>query len=194
MTSPAENAVQRRLEPGLALAEAAEQVARTCHDMAVRFHRGGTLFVFGTGEAAADASHLAVEFVHPVTVGRRALPAVSLANDPVALTAAAGPGASAGDDQPFAAHLRLLARPDDIAVAITTGQPAPEVRAGLAAARDLGMLTIALTTGPAPADHVLVARTDDPRIAKEIHVTTYHVLSELVHVFLDRPALLEVSL
>jgi D-sedoheptulose 7-phosphate isomerase len=196
MYSAVETAIARRRPPGIALADRAEQVARACHEMAVRFHRGGRLIAFGTGEAAADAAHLAVEFIHPVILGKRALPAISLANDPVAMSAAnGGPSGPDGDGGTgaFAAQLRLLGRPEDIAVAIVTSEPASRVHAGLAAARDLGMLTVALATSPfTVADHTLVAGADDPLVAKEIHVTTYHILWELVHVFLDRPALLEV--
>lgn len=187
MTVTLESAFARRTSPGLAVADAAEQIARACRDMAARFHRGGRLLAFGTGAAAADAAHLAVEFIHPVLVGKRALPAMSLANDPTALT---GVAQVDGPDQVFAAQLRLLARPEDIAVAIATGPTGAQVRAGLATAARLGLLTIALTSQPEPADHVLAARTDDPLVAKEVHVTTYHILWELVHVFLDRPALL----
>jgi D-sedoheptulose 7-phosphate isomerase len=192
MSSAVENSIARRQAPGLALADRAEQVARACHAMAVRFHHGGRLIAFGTGEAAADAAHLAVEFVHPVIVGKRALPAMSLANDPVALTGATGRPGHDGAGA-FAAQLRLFGRPPDVAVAVVTSEPAPEVHAGLATARDLGMLTVALATSASTvADHTLLAGADDPLVAKEIHVTTYHILWELVHVFLDRPALLEV--
>jgi D-sedoheptulose 7-phosphate isomerase len=65
---------------------------------------------------------------------------------------------------------------------------------GLAAAREAGLLTVALVGGSNPvdslADHVLVARTEDPCIAKEVFVTTYHILWELVHVLLERPGAL----
>ena len=54
--------------------------------MAVRFHRGGKLMVFGTGGPSADAQHVAVEFVHPVLVGKRALPAISLTTDVATVT------------------------------------------------------------------------------------------------------------
>ncbi|WP_119728117.1 D-sedoheptulose-7-phosphate isomerase [Thermomonospora amylolytica] len=179
-------AFERRRAPGLALAEDAEAVARACRDMALRFHRGGRLLVFGGGAAAADAQHIAVEFVHPVVVGKRALPAMSLSADPAALTAIA---LADGPDEMFAAQLRMLASPDDIALGVSADGCRPAVRNGLAAARGLGALTVALTGadgGDIEADHRLAARCDDPAVVKEIHVTTYHVLWELVHVFLER--------
>jgi D-sedoheptulose 7-phosphate isomerase len=64
-------ASERRDSAGRALADDAELVGRACHDMAVRFHRGGKLIVFGDGASATDATHIAVEFVHPVIVGKR---------------------------------------------------------------------------------------------------------------------------
>src|SRR5690606_7280562 len=76
----------RRTPPGRALAQDAGRVATACHAMAVRLHRGGKVLVFGTGAAATDAQHIAVEFVHPVIVGKRALPATSLTNDVATVT------------------------------------------------------------------------------------------------------------
>uniref|UniRef100_UPI00130035AF HypC/HybG/HupF family hydrogenase formation chaperone n=1 Tax=Nocardia aurea TaxID=2144174 RepID=UPI00130035AF len=152
---------------------------RAARDMAARFQRKGRLLTFGQGATAADAGHLAVEFTHPVIVGKRALPAISLAGDACAQGSA------------FADRLRALGRPEDITVGLCVGHG--DVLAALAAARELGMLTVALTAGTpadgAPADHLLAARSDDPLIARETHVTTYHLLWELVHVFLDDPGL-----
>lgn len=80
MTSPTETlgtaareAFARRIAPGRALADAGPTIARACHDLAVRFLRGGTLFAFGNGDSSTDAQHISVEFVHPVVVGKRAL-------------------------------------------------------------------------------------------------------------------------
>jgi D-sedoheptulose 7-phosphate isomerase len=188
VTSACDEAFSRRVHPASAVAQDAASIARACHGMAVRFRGGGRLIAFGDGPGAADAAHLAVEFVHPAVVGKRALPAISLANDGATLTAVAR---THGYDETFAAQIRLLGRPNDIAVGIGLGPLSRNVRAGLAVAGDLGLLTVALTTTGEPAmggvDHRLAARTDDPRIAKEIHVTIYHILWELVHVFLDQP-------
>ena len=88
-------AFERRIGPGRELADRAGEIANAAHAMAVRFHQGGKLVVFGIGGAAADAQHVAVEFVHPVIVGKRALPAVSLTSDAATVTGVAarrGPG------------------------------------------------------------------------------------------------------
>jgi D-sedoheptulose 7-phosphate isomerase len=193
MTTPYE-LFQRREEPARDLAGQAGAVAAACHAMAVRFHRGGKLIVFGTGGASADAQHVAVEFVHPVIVGKRALPAISLTADVATVT---GIAERDGFDQVFARQIRALARADDIAMGVSADGNSPSVLAGLEAARDLGLLTVALTGGgggaiaasPA-ADHALVAASDDPHVVKEMHVTMYHVLWELVHVFFEQPGVL----
>ena len=75
-----------RSAPTRHLAGQADAVAAACHAMAVRFHRGGKLVVFGTGGSSTDAQHVAVEFVHPVIVGKRALPAISLTTDVATVT------------------------------------------------------------------------------------------------------------
>ncbi|MFC0437976.1 SIS domain-containing protein [Kutzneria buriramensis] len=185
----------RRTAPIDDLAGHAEDVARACHAMAVRFHRGGKLVVFGNGGSCTDAQHVAVEFVHPVIVGKRALPAISLTSDVATLTSVA---TDEGLEEVFAHQIRFLAESTDIALALSVDGDCPNVLRGLAAARELGMLTVALIGGDGgriarerAADHVLVARSDDPRVVKEVHVTTYHVLWELVHVFFEQPGVLD---
>jgi len=181
-----------RSAPVRDFAEQAAAVARACHAMAARFHQGGKLVVFGIGGSSTDAQHVAVEFVHPVIVGKRALPAISLTTDVATVTGVAAREGLAGV---FAHQIRHLAEPADIALGISADGNCPSVLAGLQAARLLGMLTIALAGGDGGAlspavDHLLLARSADPRIVKEIQVTIYHVLWELVHVFFEQPGLL----
>jgi D-sedoheptulose 7-phosphate isomerase len=143
--------------------------------MARRFHRGGRLLAFGAGCGVADAAHVVVEFVHPVIVGKRALPAMEIA-DPAALP--------------------LFAEPADIALGISQSGVDAAVRGALEQARDRGLLTVALLGGtdrdavPSGIDHVVLVPSEDPRVVREAHVTAYHVLWELVHVFLDEPGVL----
>ena len=156
------------------------RLARACHAMAGAFAGGGTLIPFGSGAAATDAAHAAVEFMHPVIVGKRALPALAPGNDPT--------GASTLD---------RLARPGDIALALSHRAGDPEFDRFVGRARSLGLLTIAFTaSGPAPdraagADYLFEVRTDDPAVVQEVQETAYHVLWELVHVFFERPGLLD---
>ena len=182
----------RRVAPVLGLADDAKALALACRDMAERFARGGRLLVFGNGAGATDAQHVAVEFVHPVIVGKRALPALSLVSDAATLM---GVAARRGLDGVYAHQVEVFGRPDDIALGLSGDGRCANVRAGLRAARAAGLLTVALTGGDGgdvlagnEADHCLVVRSEDPLIVKEGHVTAYHLLWELVHVFLDSPA------
>lgn len=191
----AAEALERRQAAGEVLADDAERIARACHDMALRFHHGGRLIVFGNGGAGTDANHIAVEFVHPVIVGKRALPALALTNDVASLTGIANRD---GFAEVFAHQLRHLGAPGDIALGLSPDGRCGNVRRGMETGHDLGMLTIAFTGGgggeiacsPA-ADHVMVARTDDPAVITEVHTTAYHILWELVHVFFDWPGVFE---
>ena len=158
----------------------ASRLARLCHRMAERFARGGRLLAFGHSPAAiSDIRHIAVEFVHPVIVGKRALPAIGI-------TAA---------DGPLAAQLALLAEPDDIAVAFPRSSPetalsaeSDETRAAIAFARQRGCLTVAFSD--AGAEWEIAPPADDPFLAQEVVETVYHVLWELVHVFFEHKGLL----
>jgi D-sedoheptulose 7-phosphate isomerase len=153
--------------------EHCERVARLCHQMAERFARGGRLFAFGRSAAArSDARHVAVEFVHPVIVGKRALPAIGLA----------------GEGGDLAAQVQLLAGPDDIAIAFGTDEDGGEAARALALARARGCLTIAFS--PCGGEHEFEPPTGDPYVRQELIETLYHLLWELVHVFFDHRGLL----
>ena len=190
----ATEALGRRAGPARALAEGAEAVARACYDMAVRFHRGGKLVVFGNGGPTTDAQHISVEFVHPVIVGKRSLPAISLTSDVATVTGVAN---REGWEEVFAHQLRHLAAPEDIALGVSSDGRCANVLRGLEVAKELGLLTIALVGGDGgpvarsdAVDHVILAPSDDPLVVKEVHVTAYHVLWELVHVFFEQPGVL----
>jgi D-sedoheptulose 7-phosphate isomerase len=153
----------------------AERLARCCHRMAERFSRGGRLVALGRSpQARSDARHVAVEFVHPVIVGKRALPAIGLA----------------GEGGPLADQLDVVAEPDDIVMAFETGaDPSGETAATLRAASERGCLTIAFE--PAGAEWEFEPPADDPFVRQELIETLYHVLWELVHVFFEHRGLLE---
>lgn len=154
----------------------ADDVSRACREMARRFAGGGRLLALGAGPAgASDADHVAVEFVHPVIVGKRALPALALEGD-------------------LSEQVRLLGSVDDIAMGIDPRGDDPRVTSALEAACRRGLLTVALA-GPALADprrwdHAFVVGDDDPLAVQETLETLYHVLWELVHVFFDHEGLL----
>ncbi|MCW3021075.1 MAG: Phosphoheptose isomerase-like protein [Conexibacter sp.] len=147
-------------------AEEAGRLARLCHRMAERFSRGGRLIAVGASAAdRSDVRHVAVEFVHPVIVGKRALPAIGLG---------------------VPEQLALLADPGDIVIAFGAG---PRVAAAVAAARSRGCLTMAFA--PVGAEWELHPPAPDPFVAQELAETAYHVLWELVHVFFEHRGLLE---
>jgi D-sedoheptulose 7-phosphate isomerase len=153
----------------------AERLARCCHRMAERFARGGRLVALGGSPIArSDARHVAVEFVHPVIVGKRALPAIGLAPE----------------GGPLPLQVDLVAEPGDIAIAYgIEDEASDEVREALELARDRGCLTIAFAPGGAEWEFEPPVR--DPFIRQELVETLYHVLWELVHVFFDHRGLLE---
>ena len=139
------------------------RVAECCRRMADHFNRGGTLFVMGEGAQASDAQHVAVEFVHPVIVGKRALPAVWVPD--------------------------IAASASDIVMALATDEVPPLVRVALSEARDAGAVTILITGGavqpePAADCHFRIGDAN-ALVIQEVSETLYHVLWELVHVFFE---------
>jgi D-sedoheptulose 7-phosphate isomerase len=165
----------RRSDANRAFFEAeADGLARCCHRMAERFARGGRLVALGRSPIArSDVRHVAVEFVHPVIVGKRALPAIGLA--------AEGGG--------LPAQVDVVAEADDIAIAYGADEDGSgETVEALERARQRGCLTIAFA--PVGADWEFVPGGDDPFIAQELVETLYHVLWELVHVFFEHRGLL----
>ena len=168
-TDVLERALSERTRANSTFFEAeAERLARLCHRMAERFARNGRLIALGHSPAArSDARHVAVEFVHPVIVGKRALPAL-------ALTAEGGP---------LERQVRLLAEPDDMVIAFGGAGDAVET------ARERGCLTIAFERAGAEWEFEPPSR--DASIRQELAETLYHVLWELVHVFFDHRGLLE---
>jgi D-sedoheptulose 7-phosphate isomerase len=143
---------------------AAPALARVCHEMSERFQRGGRLLAFGRGSYATDAQHVSVEFVHPVIVGKRALPALDISAE-------------------FTASLRALARPGDIVVGFAPPDGDPLVDAALAAAAARGAMTLALS-GPS-ATYATGRFTPDAFLHQEVVEMLYHVLWESVHVFFE---------
>ncbi|MGI8586620.1 MAG: D-sedoheptulose-7-phosphate isomerase [Chloroflexia bacterium] len=169
------------------------RIAEACWALARRFHKGGRLLAFGNGAAATDAQHVSVEFVHPVIVGKRALPALALTNDSASLSGGAV-GSSTGVN--FARQIALLARPQDIAMGFSPDGRCENVLEALLEAQRRGLLALGLAGGDggqmaqAGLDFCFVVRSDDPHAVQETHETLYHVLWELVHIFFEHEGLL----
>jgi D-sedoheptulose 7-phosphate isomerase len=142
----------------------APHLAEVCHEMSERFLHGGRLLAFGRGPYATDAQHVSVEFVHPVIVGKRALPALDLS-------------------MAFQPWLGAILNPDDIVMGFGPPEGDPEVVAALAWARSRKAMTFAL---PGPdGTYALEAVTQDHFIHQEMVEIFYHTLWETVHVFFE---------
>jgi len=140
------------------------RLAKACRDMSERFLEGGRLLAFGRGPHATDAQHVSVEFVHPVIVGKRALPALDLS-------------------LAFTLWLKNLVQGQDMVMGFGPPEGDPEVWAALDVARNRHAMTFALPgvegtyfAGPA---------TEDPFVQQELVEVLYHTLWETVHVFFE---------
>jgi D-sedoheptulose 7-phosphate isomerase len=151
---------------------------------------GRTLFFFGNGGSAADAQHLAAEFVNRFAGDRPALPAVALTTDTSVLT-------SIGNDSDFrrifARQIEALGRQGDVAVGLSTSGRSANVLAGLEAARARGCVTVGFGGGdggglPGVCRHLLlVPARSTPRI-QEIHILAGHIICQLVEDALFPPS------
>ncbi len=164
----------------------ADRIEAVVRAMAVRFSSGGRLYVMGNGGGATDAQHISVEFFHPIVEKRKPLPAIALTADQALLTAISNDRDFA---KIFADQLRVLARPGDIALAVSTSGKSPNLVQALETARELGLLTVAFTGKdggrlPDLADYCFVVPSFSIHRIQETHVTLYHIVWDLVHVAL----------
>jgi D-sedoheptulose 7-phosphate isomerase len=196
MTHPNPGAHDAPVAPGHvlgALRELAETAARTADAIPEDIARaatmvrdtvraGGTLFFCGNGGSAADAQHIATEYVVRYRRTRRAYPAVALTTDTSLLTAA---GNDLGFDSVFARQVEALCRPGDLLVIHSTSGNSPNVLAAARAARERGVAVLALSArdgGPlrALADHSVVVPTDRTDRAQEMHLCIQHAICDMV--------------
>jgi D-sedoheptulose 7-phosphate isomerase len=139
-------------------------LAKACREMSERFLRGGRLLAFGRGPYATDAQHVSVEFVHPVIVGKRALPALDLS-------------------VLFRPWLEAILRPEDIVMGFGPPEGDPEVWATLQQAHGRDAMTFALPG--VDGSYAVRAVTEDPFLHQEMIEILYHTLWETVHVFFE---------
>jgi D-sedoheptulose 7-phosphate isomerase len=156
------------------------RLAEACRNMSERFVRGGRLLAFGRGPYATDAQHVSVEFVHPVIVGKRALPALDIS-------------------MLFRPWLEAILHPEDIVMGFGPPEGDDEIRSALKFAQTQNALTFALpgirdgvrneaqdgAEGGTMHGYAVEAFTPDPFIHQEMIEILYHVLWESVHVFLE---------
>ena len=145
-------------------AREAPRLAEACRLMAERFIQGGRLLAFGRGPCSTDAQHVSVEFVHPVIMGKRALPALDISAI-------------------FRPWLESILHPEDIVMGFGPPQGDDEVRSALAFADSRNAMTLALPGSR--GSYAVEAFTADPFIHQEMIEILYHTLWETVHVFLE---------
>ena len=145
-------------------AREAPRLASACREMSERFLRGGRLLAFGRGPYATDAQHVSVEFVHPVIVGKRALPALDLS-------------------LLFGPWLEALVRPDDMVMGFGPPGGDDEVQQALRRAAARGAMTFALPGSE--GSYAVAAASHDAFVHQELIEILYHTLWETVHVFFE---------
>jgi D-sedoheptulose 7-phosphate isomerase len=165
LTSQSRTELLRRNEIFESFFEAeAPRLAEACHEMSRRFLAGGRLLAFGNGSAATDAQHVSVEFVHPVIVGKRAMPALDLGPD-------------------FERRLPILLRPEDMVMGFAFPEADGSVERTLRAARERGALSFSLR-GVA-GEYSFAPPDEDRFVIQEVFEVLYHVLWETVHVYFE---------
>jgi len=167
--------------------EKAEAVVQAAQAIIAALAQGSKVMLFGNGGSAADAQHIAAEFIGRFHQERRPLPAIALTTDTSILTAV---GNDYGFEQIFARQVQALGRTGDVVIAISTSGRSPNVLAGVQAAKDMGLVTIGLTGGDGDklaslvSIPIAVPSRDTPRI-QECHITIGHLLCEAVEAALE---------
>jgi len=157
-------------------------IAKVSEILVEALRQGNKVLLFGNGGSAADAQHIAAELVGRFAFDRPALPALALSENSSCVTAI---GNDYGYDKVFSRQLEALARPDDVAIGISTSGNSPNVLWAMSTAKKIGLHTIALTgsTGgnlKAAVDLcICVPSNETPRI-QECHILIGHIISQLV--------------
>ena len=166
----------------------ASEVITVARTLAEVYRNGGRLFSMGNGGSSCDASHIAVEFLHPVTVGRPALAAINLVADTAMLSAVAN---DVGYRHVFVRQLISLAKAGDALIGISTSGNSENLVAAFAQAKTMGLKTIALSGGNGGSmakspdvDHCLTVQSGSIHRVQETHVAIYHIVWDLVHTLL----------
>ena len=161
------------------------EIAAAAEAIAEAFKAGRKLLLFGNGGSAADAQHIAAEFMNRFLIERPPLPAVALTTDTSVLTSIAN---DYSFDDIFSKQVKALGKKGDVALGITTSGSSPNVLKALRVAKRLGMITIALTgeggKAASLADIPLqIPSRSTPRI-QEAHIAVGHILCDLTDTFL----------
>jgi D-sedoheptulose 7-phosphate isomerase len=174
--------IQSSIDAKEALARELDMVARIADVLVEAFRDGHSLMLFGNGGSAADAQHIAAEFVGRFYIDRPPLPAIALTTNTSVLTAI---GNDYGFDHVFERQVQAFGRPGDVAVGISTSGNAENVVRAVRAARVIGMTAIGLSgrTGgrlASEVDHLVTVPSDDTPRIQEAHILLGHIWSEIV--------------
>jgi D-sedoheptulose 7-phosphate isomerase len=166
-----------------------EMLVRVAEVLLNAFRKGRTVFFFGNGGSAADAQHLAAEFVNRFRLDRRALPALALTVDTSVLTSIAN---DFGYERVFARQIEAFGRPDDVAVGLSTSGASPNVIAGVRLARQQGLVTVGFSGGDGGAllretDHCIVVPSKTTARVQEMHIIAGHAICDIVEQELVHP-------
>ena len=177
-----ERGLDRLAQAALTAKAHSDQIVRVAGRYAGVLRKGGTLYFCGNGGSAADAQHVAAEYVVRYLEGRRALAAVALSTDGSILTAA---GNDLGFDQVFARQVEALCGPQDLLVFHSTSGQSPNLIAAARAARQAGVPTVAFLGkgGGALApqvDEAIIVTSDETSLVQLIHMALEHLIVELV--------------
>jgi D-sedoheptulose 7-phosphate isomerase len=158
------------------------EIARATSMVRDTVSRGGTLFFCGNGGSAADAQHLATEYMVRYMRNRRPLRAVALTTDTSLLTAAAN---DFGFDEVFARQVEALATPADLLIVHSTSGNSPNIIRAVEAARQRGVAVLAFSAGEggrlrALATHSVIVPTSRIDRAQELHLCIEHLICEMV--------------
>jgi D-sedoheptulose 7-phosphate isomerase len=157
-------------------------IAAVAESIVKAMQQEGKLLLFGNGGSAADAQHIAAEFVGRFAIERAALPAFALSVNTSCLTAI---GNDYGFDQVFARQIEAFGKAGDVAVGISTSGNSPNVLLGLAKAKEIGLTTVALTGDSGgnmknDADYCICAPSSETPRIQECHILIGHAIAELV--------------
>jgi D-sedoheptulose 7-phosphate isomerase len=158
-----------------------ERITKVASEICRAFENGNKIILYGNGGSAADAQHIACEWVGKFLRDRLPLPAIALTTDTSILTAV---GNDFGFEQVFARQLRALGRKGDIAIAISTSGNSPNVLIATDVAREMGLVTVGFTGGTGGSlgakvhYHLNVPHNVSPRI-QEVHIMLGHILCAL---------------
>ena len=166
----------------------AQTLVNAAATLAACYRAGGKLLSMGNGGSSCDASHVAVEFQHPVTAGRPSLPAFNMVNDNAFFSAVSN---DVGVRHVFARQVEAHGKPGDCVIGFSTSGNSENLLAGFSKAHEMGLASIGFAGGNGGEmlscgllTHCLVVDTDSIHRVQEVHVACYHILWDLTHTLL----------